>query len=223
MSKSKKVDRKVVRSVRNDSFFPPTIKQKPLQNRVFRYITAEDVTNAPITRKCLLSLILAGTVPAAPPYYMSTILSAVRLDRICIWSIPQAPELFSNIALEWQDTRGCATLLNDQGSPTRPAHISSRPPMNSTSGMWSGLSPTYLNEPLFYISVPAGTVIDMHVTYVLSDGSQTNSECLRREVAASLAGTTLVGYPALDSYSIGGGVGAKQILPSILTYVPVTV
>jgi hypothetical protein len=222
MSRNKKVDRPGNKAGRNDSFFPPTIKQKPQQVRVFRYVTSEDVTNEPVTRKCMLSLILAGDVPNTGPQYIATIISAIRLDRICMWSIPQAPELFSNIALEWQDTRGSAVLLNDQGSPTRPAHITSSPPKDSTAGMWSGLSTTYYNEPLFYLSAPAGTVIDLHVTYVLADGTAGYSECLRRE-CTGFSGQTVVGYPCLDSYSIGGGVGVKRIRPSILTYINVTV
>lgn len=132
------------------------------------------------------------------------ICNCFKVNSIEIWAWNQTASTTLNVILEWcsaiqqQTIAGAATLGNStgcqrkitdtSGGEAHPAHIRSHPPKGSLASQWQTLNivPTgsALSSALFNLSVPAGAVIDMNVSYYLQDGVFENTS-----TASTNAGT----------------------------------
>ncbi len=151
--------------------------------------------------------------------------TAVRLKRIKMWAVPDPTALLAydgmtSCSLEWQSTRGPTTLVSDTGNSFSPAHIDTKPPKDTEASFWSQVSSstTIRNEVLFYLTCPAGTIIDVDIAYVECNGAQIASP--GETLAISLvAPTTMSSYliNSLDN-TTSGSSGPNQIRPVSLAW-----
>lgn len=187
---------------------PPSLVLKPKLSAVFRFRIGVLTSDRIVTRRCLLSIMATGTGTGN----YTTIFSGIKLKRIEFWSASTTNIIdFGNIAIEWQDPRGPSLLIQDTGTSVRPGHINTRPPKNGSSEMWSSCNATFLDEPLFFISGTLGSIVDIYVSAVLSNGPGTTSpEFLARTSASLLAGTY---FAALDNATGAGLAGTQVITP----------
>jgi len=199
-----------VTSIRND--FPVQVKSKPIQNRVFRFMTS--ACNAvPIFRRSLLSLLAASTTSGTGGNLI-TLIGAIKINQVVIWAGTPISGNFTSITLEWQDLRGSNSQVTDTGSLSKPAHVVGKPEAASTAAMWSNVIATgFYNEPIMNITCEADSIIDLHVSYVLTDGGAPNFITRTTGVAQIIALYT--GY--LDNSSASNTAGTNLITPVGLT------
>lgn len=207
----------VVVNSRRDPSFPPQNKSKPYCTRVIRYV-GQGSSNAvyPVTRRCLLNTVLAvvnGSTAATNVY------ESVRLDRVCMWNVPDAADGFGitteELVLTWTGDRAPDLRLSDRGTLSHPACIKSRPPAGSLAGFWSTVNGD-LDETLFtYSTTGTPTVIDIHLTLCIGDGA--TKTCV---IAA--AAVTGIAYAALDNAVPAGTVGSDLFRPDSLTWADMT-
>jgi hypothetical protein len=154
---------------KRETNFPSSIKQKPSLARVVRFVV-DNSTNGPtytITRGDLLR-IFGFYLEQSSSTYGVFLFNAVKLERVCMWASNDTTA-FSSLSLEWLNPAGPQNLQTDTGTLTKPAHVSSSPPRNSPLGFWSTTNNS--SESLFRITVPLGAIIDVHLTFVMEDGT----------------------------------------------------
>ena len=146
------------------NLFPTAIKAQPKFSRVFRYQASSDVSSVVIYRENLLSLLVA-TTGTTTGY---SLIESIKLDRICMWGSDDTTAALdlSEMSLTWNATRGPANRITSMGTNAHPAHISSRPPKDTSAEWWS-LSDSNENEKLFQVVMKKNSIIDIHVTFVL--------------------------------------------------------
>lgn len=200
---------------RRDPSFPSSVKAKPIYNRVLRYQSTDVITDVFITRRCMLNLILTAVSGSTNAVNVH---ESIRLDRVCIYSAPSSVDGLGNalaeIVLTWGGDRGPDLRITDRGTISHPACIKERPPLTSLAGFWSTIY-SDMDEPLFMVTMPSNSVIDLHVSCCIGDGA--GKTCVI--VDPSLTGVV---YPALDNAIPAGTVGGNLMRPDGLRYVTMT-
>jgi len=188
---------------------PPQINMHPQMHAILRYSTSTSASGVNVTRRALLCLAVA--VSSATQSY--SIIQAIRVKRVSMWCVAQANSMVV-IGLEWLDPHGPSHQLTANGTPTECARLSSKPPKNSFAELWSQVTATTTyNEVLFQVNCGAYCVLDLEFDFILSDGTNANSETISR----TFAGAASVGlaYGALDNSSSAGGAGTFNFLPQL--------
>lgn len=137
----------------------------------FRY-TATSTFNGTITDLDLFyALVSAASATAA-----HSLFSGVKLARVALFGAPDVTgSEGTTVSVEF--------LGSSSGGPSAPARLFSdtvlgtaglakvavRPPKQSYAGMWLGVS----GEAVMALAMPTGSVIDIDLTVVLSNGTQT--------------------------------------------------
>jgi hypothetical protein len=197
---------------RRDPSFPPQNNVKPSTTRSFRFFVTGQVTASPVTRRCLLNLVLAGTSGSTTAV---NVYEAVRLDRINMYFVGSGlGGAADELVLSWTGDRAPDTRYSDRGSSAHPACIKCRPPQKSLAGFWSTVFAD-MDEPLCYITAPTGTVVDIQVAMVIGDAATKTCVILN-------PGLSGIVYCALDNAIVAGTVGAELMTPDSLTYANMT-
>jgi hypothetical protein len=160
----------------------------------------------PVTDKTLLC---ACGVSASTAILGNAINECVRVKRIEIWTPPASqgasatctvtfPQALQSQAREYTDTTVSTAI---------PAHVVCTPPSHSLCSFWQNGS---LNTPLFYLSAPPGSIIDVWVSTVLNDPFGTLQTATL--VAASVGG---IYYCSLDSTTKAGSIYTAVGLSSV--------
>jgi hypothetical protein len=159
--------------------------------------------------------VLAGTNGSTTAV---NVYEAVKLEFIALYFAPSSADGLGNSASEllltWTGDRGPDTRFSDRGTISHPACIKERPPVDSLAGFWSTIF-SDMDEPLLYISTPANTVIDIHVSMCIGDGA--GKTCVI--VDPTISGIV---YTALDNAIVAGTVGVELCRPDSLTYANMT-
>lgn len=133
----------------------------------FRF-TSTSATATAITPTSLLGACGAmGTVVNA---FVTTIADAVRVNLIEIWSPPASQGAAATCSV---DFLGFGNSPNVEVSDTtvsvaNPAHILTSPPAQSLASFWQVGGAT----TLFTITAPVGSIIDVHLSFILDDGGE---------------------------------------------------
>ncbi len=141
-----------------------------------------------------------------------TPIESVRVVKVEMWGVDNsAPTAMATVQLLWAGDNSPNREVSATGNSEWPAHIVSRPPKNSSAGWWNseGSDDT---EILFYVSGPAGTVVDVTFEYVFHDG--VNGDAVTLSSATTNQG---VFYPHLDSLTPSNTAGAQLLVPQSLT------
>jgi hypothetical protein len=195
--------------------FPPSIDLAPIQTMTFRFVAGVGAgLSSTIYRRNLLCLIMSQNVNAI----LGSIFESVRLKKVEIWGASVTSDInFSTVSLEWEDPRGNTKIITDSGTVNKPAHIVCKPPKESTVAMWSNFNTTYVNEPLFFISYGAGSIIDVTINFSIGNGTTNNASIITRTTASATIGLY---YLNLDNSNAAGNNNGGTILippPSVLT------
>ncbi len=91
-----------------------------------------------------------------------------------------------------------------QSSPIKLGRISQRPPPGSLAGFWT-TSNEDESERLCYVQVLGGSIVDVEVSYVLSEGSVSTG--------TGTTGQYTIRYAHLDCLDGSGGPGAQNLAP----------
>lgn len=212
MSKS---SRKLVNKKKIVHKFPPSVSLLPTQTMVFRFISTTP-NGQTIFRRSLLSLIMAQGVANV----LISVIQSVRLKKVEVWGAPLTADInYSTVSLEWEDPRGNFKVISDSGTTSEPGHLVCKPPKDTTAQMWSSFNTIFVNEPLFFLIVPTGGIIDVTVNCIFANGSTAGLTYITRTNVNTVLGNY---YLSLDNSSSAGGAGTTGFvpLPSILTTVP---
>jgi len=186
-----------------------------MHTRIIRFeLVDNDVSNVPITRACLLKLhYVTGTTAANGV----TDWSGVLLTKIKVWSTTNLATFVSN-SVEWQSRYGPTKEDTSSGTFSSPAYLVTRPPPQSLSSFWSNTKDaTTLNEVLFYLTAPSGSIVDIHITFTMASGARTSNECLLvTAIGAPTSNTNY--YNDLDNTTETGAAGAGRIRPVELEF-----
>jgi hypothetical protein len=118
---------------------------------------------------------------------------SVRIKEIEMWTPPASQGAAATCAIEWLgsgDNYSPSIEISDTSvSVTKPAHIRSRPPVNSGAHLWAngGTTKTFCN-----LVCPGGTIIDLSLALVENDGEGP----ITTTVATAVVGASY--YLALD-------------------------
>ncbi len=168
---------------------PQTIQATPISSRIVRYRVTTTISQQifsvnDLNRGC--GGLAAATATTAYPFCAS-----VKLRKIEAWAPPSTVGTNTTVALQWdsgtvnEDFAGPSQIIGDTSvDPSRPAHIITRPPKNTSSAFWKSTYSANTN-PICIISAVAGSVIDFHISYTLNDALGANTVVA---VAAANAG-----------------------------------
>lgn len=211
MNRRNKTTQKMQRVVKTETRTPPQVKNNPMLVRVLRFVVSDgaDISDLAITRACLLKLAYATVNPAANGI---TLWSGVLLKKVKVWSTTNDAKFVSN-SIEWQSRYGPTALKTSSGTFSSPAYVNSSPPADSLSSFWSNSrdNSTY-NEVLFYLTCPAGSIVDIHLMYTQCNGKSSDSECMT-VTAVGAPTTNTVYYNDLDNTTVFGAAGGGRIRP----------
>lgn len=185
----------------------PSAQSNVIVNHTYRYGTAAGVSSTIDSYDILRA---PGCVGVSSTKVRSIVQSA-RINYIEVWGSTPAPTTvgnFTRLTLLWQSNGEFANTSKEvtdvSVSVSKPPHIFSRPPQGTMPSFW--LDETEIQQ-LFTISSTCACIIDVNVTYVLKDGSNSTSTDL------TVTGATIAKlyYPALDSGA------SSTIIPVALT------
>jgi hypothetical protein len=138
------------------------------------------LVNFGLTRAMLLNHLVVNTAANAN----ARIISGYKLNRITARSEPQGGLAASNVttSVEWTSTYGPSKIVSGTSMGIHPAKICTKPPKQSLASFWS-LTGSSETDVIAILNFPAGSVIDIDYTIILSNGETPVS------VASTAAGT----------------------------------
>jgi len=185
---------------------PPPFLPTVCAGHKFRFNCGTNTGNFTITRGNLLNLMVVATTTTT----VARIYTGIKLKRVQIWVNPPVvgdPSL--QCSLEWVGENSPSVLHSDSTMGVRPAYISSKPPLDSSNRWWS-MSGSQEADPLFSLSLPVGSVIDITTSIRFVDNEAAVNE---GGIVGALVGTVYYNY--LDGVTSGmlSPVGPVNILP----------
>jgi hypothetical protein len=170
---SRRVARRSQPSLRRNTGQLPQIKSNIELKHRFRFQasgTAGTITTSSITPTELLQSmgVMATSTTSGRPIFES-----FKINLVEAWTTSSAAGFGSTITLLWGDSTQGAANNNLEVSDTTvssafPAHIMTSPPRGSNASFWQN---GQASVNLFEITYSAGSVVDVHVTGILLDGS----------------------------------------------------
>lgn len=172
-------------------------------NHKFRF-TSSSATTTPVTD---LTLLTACGVVASGATVGQTIWQSVRVNQIEIWSPPPSQGAAATCGVTFPPSStvvgfGMTREVSDTTvSVSTPAHVCTSPPAGSLCGFWQNGA---LAAPLFSLTAPVGSIIDVWVSLIAKDGTYVDAN------TATLVGATVGGvyYTSLDSSTAAGSIYA---------------
>jgi hypothetical protein len=90
-------------------------------------------------------------------------IEAIKLRRVSMWSNPTALGTApTTVACEWVGSNAPSTFVSDTSMGVLPGHVTTVPPIASSNQWWS-MSGQDEGDPLFALTFPADTIIDIEV------------------------------------------------------------
>jgi len=183
---------------------PSQLRTNIENSHQFRYTSTgggqKSITDSLVQTACGVS---ASTAILGYPIRQS-----VRVKRIEIWSPPasQGASVTCSVLFPSAQRSQAREYTDTSVSVAVPAHVVCEPPPESLCAFWTGV-PT-AGIPLFFITAPAGSIVDLWVGLVDNDANTVAN-------TATLVGATIGGvyYCSLDSSTSAG----STLLPVGLT------
>jgi len=132
-----------------------------------------------------------GTIATVTNSTVTLINETFKIKKVEMWTPPASQGAAATCSLNWI---GGSFAPNKEVSDTSvsvsfPAHIVSKPPPNSSASFWQNVAGS---TAMFTVVCPAGTIIDLSVSYIEGDDESVNTSA----VATAVLGHTY--YLALD-------------------------
>jgi hypothetical protein len=174
MRKGGPLRQKTLKTVRNRSMIshPPQIDSYLIVHGVRLRFTATNNFNGTITFQNLLDCIDVATSATA----LSNLFHVVKIRKVEVWSIAQVGTpvscsvSFSNNSNAGQF--GDSKFHTDTSMGIEPAHVMAVPQRNSPASLFQGAS----NTEAFILDAPAGSVIDVELTYKQKNATQVSTQ-----------------------------------------------
>ncbi len=160
--------------MKKENIRPPQIITSPVYTHTLRFVANAAASAVPISAKQLLGAI--GTVCSVSNSTVCAIASSCRVKKVSMWG-PATGTIDNTLQLRWVgstvDSKNYEVSDTSFSSATM-SHVSGKPPKNTLASFWKNANFT---DPLFLISCPQNTVIDVQVNFMLTDqaGSTTFS------------------------------------------------
>jgi hypothetical protein len=167
---------------------PPIANYDLVHNQVLRFTATAAAAGTAITFADLLDTIAIATTTTAGFQLFDT----VRVRLVEVWAAA-ALGTASTVSVEFTNTEGDSRFHTDTSLGVSPAYLRAKPSKDSTSGFWhvSGAGSA------FVLTVPAGSIIDVHLSF---RGSGGYSVALQVVQVAATAGTVF--WRGLDGIAI---------------------
>ncbi len=163
--KSKSSRRQVV-AVRRQYIDPPRFQSVSSLTRSYRFINST-AFNSSITSNDLISV--AGGICSVANTTMAPIAVSHHLHRIRIWAAPGTAAAASTVSVRWNTASGSVVPMREDSdtslSTARPIYLECTPPRGSFA--WLPLGPS--TSGVFGLTMPAGGVIELHMTHWFYD------------------------------------------------------
>lgn len=163
-------------------------------DKVIRFISNNVASETAITTTNLGDVWI-NTPTAVTAFQMS---QAFKLRKIEVWAGPTSSSLTPvTVSIDWAGAAG-GTIGTDQRvsdtsvGATRVAHICTAPSKRSQLSQWQSTAGSAL---MFTISCPAGSVIDLHLSYTIRDDGTAQAAAV--PVAAVAGANYLRGFDGL--------------------------
>jgi len=211
-SRRRKVNNtKLGRRVQANSITPQVVSQPTLRS-TFRFRAQAALSSTIFVRDVYNLLFIAATSILGYP-----IIAAFRITKICLYSIAPGgagTELNTNAITYYGGLYTKPTEYTSTGSSAQPGIIVSFPPTNTGASNWRCVPTTGTisnnGEPLFSVSsLGAGDILDLHLQYILCDGSTLASSSLT--LVAATPG--LLYTNSLDNSTTSGTSGTNNLQP----------
>jgi hypothetical protein len=176
----------------------------PKASRVFRF-RGTTGSSYHIYRENMLSLLCVNGTNGSTTSVVYLI-NAIRIKRVVLWGVKTSVDDLQEISLTWSSPRSPDVEVSRSGNFVHPAHLDVRPPADSLAGMWSKQVENE-DEKLFSMTITAGTIIDIHVDYVLAWGA---GGAINGTTSAALSAYS-VAFSKLDGLDGSGAAGANEI------------
>lgn len=152
---------------------PPQISTHPIYSAVFRFAATAGVG---YTINVANLIGVCGAVCSVANTTLQPIARAVRLKKVEMWAPQTAVGAATSILLSWSSNAtyfSPTTEITDTClSTAQPAHLLAVPPAEASASMWHEDSGT---DDLFTIFGPTGSVVDVHLNFVLNDTGAVSS------------------------------------------------
>jgi hypothetical protein len=149
---------------RQSRMAPPQIRSNVELRHRFRYVSTNS-TQTGITPTSLL--LAAGSVCTVANTTVTSFQGSVKVNRVEMWSPPSAQGSATTCSVEWVGYQNSPNreVSDTSVSVAQPAYVVSGPPASSLAAFWQVASATVL----FYLVAPIGTIIDVHLSTILTD------------------------------------------------------
>jgi len=143
----------------------PQLRTNVIKRHRFRFVAASAVSVSGITSAMLLGT--AGTICIVTNSTVANIAKSVKIQSIEVWAPTATSTTATTCAVEWS---GSVNSPNMEVSDTsinvsRPAHIKTSPPPQSTSSFWQVTG----SSALFNLTCPAGSIVDVTLHLIEND------------------------------------------------------
>jgi len=177
---------------------PPELETVVTCHTVLRFTATSAASNVNATIANLL--VACGSICTIANSTVTSVASSLRLHRVTIWPSPQTAGSGQQAEVLWPElgntTRDESKSVAIPSGLTMADVISDTPAKNTVSAFWNSSGGGA--SPLFTITCPAGSIVDVSITFTLRN---------------NISGVTQAGYAAagLGSYYYGrlDGVGGK--------------
>ncbi len=164
--KNKNGKRKEQRLVPRNTLGPPQFSSNVVNRHTFRFIATQSPASG-ITANNLLAAV--GNICHVANSAVMSIAGSAKLHRISIYTPPAAVGSASTCSVTWlsgqADSPSLLEVSDSSVSTAQPAHITTVPPKESGASFWFTSSAT----ALFSMISPAGSIVDVDISYVLND------------------------------------------------------
>jgi len=197
---------------------PTDVQSQPIQTIVCRFL-ATNTGDTLVTVQNLLGWQIAVANTTTGTAAISTS-AAFRITRVKFWGINDSATANVNetISLTWigQGGLGLSRAITSTGSDALPAHIDTRPPVDSECGWWHNYDATQTTG-LFYVSgMPLGSILDIHLDYIT-----TGQNSVANGTVAATGTTQLWVVPLIKAGVYRQQLTAAGTLGGTVTFTPV--
>ena len=186
----------------NSNLDPPQLMAQPVFNRTLRFINSQSGTrDIPLNSLDLFAALgcisLGGSSANCIAY-------TAKVKRISIWCTPKSDSdgAWQNVAIDWSNSTSFSSnkKVSDASiSNARPAHVSSKPPLESVCNFWlQGTSVQYAT-----ITCPLGAIVDINVSFTTCDSKGVHTQTIQ---GVQPLGTFFYGYLDESTRSVGFGL-----------------
>jgi hypothetical protein len=166
----------------------PQISANVMKSHIFRFV-ASSAFNGNIRQEDVGGAL--GTIATVVNSTVTYINETFKVRRLRIWTPPASQGAAATCSVNWIGGSFAANkeISDTSVSVSVPAHIDCKPPKDSSASFWQNVASS---TALFTLACPAGSIVDLHVSFIEGDDEGVNSA----SVVTAVLGHTY--YLALD-------------------------